>query len=63
MCTENGLILTSVAPEVINASTVLCIETVAILEAHKLNKKIFIALTGYESAIIRTGAGAAATCS
>jgi len=32
-----GEILTSVAPEVINASTELCIETGAILEAHKLN--------------------------
>ncbi|RAV22343.1 cytidine deaminase [Paenibacillus contaminans] len=40
ICTENGQILTSVAPEVINASTELCIETGAILEAHKLNTKI-----------------------
>lgn len=38
--TADGEILTSVAPEVINASTELCIETGAILEAHKLNKKI-----------------------
>ncbi|WP_010275893.1 cytidine deaminase [Paenibacillus senegalensis] len=38
--TDNGLILTSVAPEIINASTELCIETGAILEAHKLNVKI-----------------------
>ena len=40
MYTENGKILTSVAPEVINASTELCIETGAILEAHKLDTKI-----------------------
>jgi cytidine deaminase len=40
MYTEDGNILTSVAPEVINASTELCIETGAILEAHKLNSKI-----------------------
>ncbi|MGX1195953.1 cytidine deaminase [Metabacillus sp. SLBN-84] len=40
MYTNNGEILTSVAPEVINASTELCIETGAILEAHKLNTKI-----------------------
>ncbi|MFD1851526.1 cytidine deaminase [Oceanobacillus bengalensis] len=40
MYTANGAILTSVAPEVINASTELCIETGAILEAHKLNTKI-----------------------
>lgn len=40
MYTEGGKILTSVAPDVINASTELCIETGAILEAHKLNKKI-----------------------
>lgn len=40
MYTENGTILTSVAPEVINASTELCIETGAILEAHKLNTRI-----------------------
>ncbi|GGK08433.1 cytidine deaminase [Lentibacillus kapialis] len=40
MYTENGQILTSVSPDVINASTELCIETGAILEAHKLNKKI-----------------------
>lgn len=40
MYTEDGQILTSVAPDVINASTELCIETGAILEAHKLNKKI-----------------------
>lgn len=40
MYTEDGKILTSVAPEVINASTELCIETGAILEAHKLNTRI-----------------------
>lgn len=40
MHTTDGEMLTSVAPEVINASTELCIETGAILEAHKLNTKI-----------------------
>ncbi|MBG9982018.1 cytidine deaminase [Aerococcaceae bacterium DSM 111020] len=40
MFTNDGNILTSVAPEVINASTELCIETGAILEAHKLNTKV-----------------------
>ncbi|CDQ20337.1 cytidine deaminase [Halobacillus karajensis] len=40
MYTNEGEILTSVAPEVINASTELCIETGAILEAHKFNTKI-----------------------
>ncbi|SFK33660.1 cytidine deaminase [Halobacillus dabanensis] len=40
MHTSDGHILTSVAPEVINASTELCIETGAILEAHKLNTRI-----------------------
>jgi cytidine deaminase len=40
MALEDGTLLTSVAPEIINASTELCIETGAILEAHKLNKKI-----------------------
>ncbi|MFS1519486.1 cytidine deaminase [Bacillus sp. SCS-151] len=40
MYTEDGQILTSVSPEVINASTELCIETGAILEAHKLNAKV-----------------------
>lgn len=40
MFTEDGKVLTSVAPEVINAGTELCIETGAILEAHKLNTKI-----------------------
>jgi len=40
MYTEDGRILTSVSPDVINASTELCIETGAILEAHKLNEKV-----------------------
>ena len=40
MALEDGSILTSVAPDVINDSTILCMETGAILEAHKLNKKI-----------------------
>ncbi|MDX8363447.1 cytidine deaminase [Cytobacillus sp. IB215316] len=40
MYTEDGQILTSVAPEIVNASTELCIETGAILEAHKLNVKV-----------------------
>ena len=40
MYTETKDILTSIAPEVINASTELCIETGAILEAHKLNTKL-----------------------
>ncbi|MBG9456716.1 cytidine deaminase [Lysinibacillus sphaericus] len=40
MYTEDGQILTSVAPDVINASTELCMETGAILEAHKLNTKV-----------------------
>lgn len=38
--TSDGQVLTSVAPEVLNASTELCIETGAILEAHKLNTKV-----------------------
>ena len=37
MYTKSGEILTSVSPEIINASTELCIETGAILEAHKLD--------------------------
>lgn len=37
---EDGTILTSIAPEVINASTELCMETGSILEAHKLSNKI-----------------------
>ncbi|MDV2582391.1 cytidine deaminase [Alkalibacillus haloalkaliphilus] len=40
MYTEDGQILTSVSPDVINASTELCIETGAILEAHKLNTAV-----------------------
>ncbi|KOS63974.1 cytidine deaminase [Lysinibacillus sp. FJAT-14222] len=40
MYTEDDQILTSVAPDVINASTELCMETGAILEAHKLNTKV-----------------------
>lgn len=37
---DNGTILTSVAPGVIVASTELCMETGAILEAHKLNRPV-----------------------
>ena len=37
---EDGTIYTSVAPGVINASTELCMETGAILEAHKFQKKV-----------------------
>ncbi|MFD2923946.1 cytidine deaminase [Halobacillus naozhouensis] len=37
---EDGTILTSIAPEVINDSTNLCMETGSILEAHKLNKLV-----------------------
>lgn len=37
---EDGTILTSIAPEVIVASTELCMETGAILEAHKLSEKV-----------------------
>jgi len=40
MYTNNGHILTSVAPKVINASTELCMETGAICEAHKLNEVV-----------------------
>lgn len=40
MYTRDGIVLTSVAPEVINASTELCIETGAILEAHKINSPV-----------------------
>ena len=40
MYTETDDILTSISPEVINASTELCIETGAILEAHKLGTKV-----------------------
>lgn len=37
---EDGTIVTSVAPDIINASTELCMETGSILEAHKLSKKV-----------------------
>ncbi|MGW9103900.1 cytidine deaminase [Priestia megaterium] len=37
---ENGQIVISVAPEVINSSTELCMETGAICEAHKLGLKV-----------------------
>lgn len=37
---EDGTIYTSIAPEVINDTTNLCMETGAILEAHKFNKKV-----------------------
>ena len=40
MALEDGTILTSIAPEVIVASTELCMETGAILEAHKLGKRV-----------------------
>ncbi|WP_449354695.1 cytidine deaminase [Virgibacillus natechei] len=40
MALEDGTILTSIAPEVIVASTELCMETGAILEAHKLGEKV-----------------------
>lgn len=40
MYTEDGKILTSVAPDVTNASTELCMETDAILEAQKLNTRV-----------------------
>lgn len=40
MLTDQGSILTSVAPEVINDSTELCMETGGICEAHKLNEKV-----------------------
>lgn len=35
ICTEDGHYLISAAPEVLNASAELCIETGAICEAHK----------------------------
>ena len=38
--TEGDRYLISVAPEVLNASTELCIETGAICEAHKFNVKV-----------------------
>ncbi|MBX0358398.1 cytidine deaminase [Halobacillus sp. Nhm2S1] len=37
---EGGTILTSVAPDVINDAVNLCMETGAILEAHKRNMKV-----------------------
>ncbi|MEW4305579.1 cytidine deaminase [Rossellomorea marisflavi] len=40
MMTKGGRLLTSVAPEVINASTELCMETGAILEAHKFADEV-----------------------
>ncbi|MBW3111724.1 cytidine deaminase [Bacillus sp. MCCB 382] len=40
MHTKSGEILTSVSPEIINASSELCIETGAILEAHKLDTEV-----------------------
>jgi cytidine deaminase len=50
MHTEDGQILTSVSPEIINASTELCIETGAILEAHKIN-----AVVTHTICIVREG--------
>ena len=38
--TEQGHYFTSVSIETANASAVLCVETVAILEAHKYNEKV-----------------------
>ncbi|TCS93505.1 cytidine deaminase [Hazenella coriacea] len=40
MRTEEGVILTSVAPDAFNPSVEICIETGAICEAHKLNQAI-----------------------
>lgn len=40
MYTKDHQILTSVSPDILNASTELCIETGAILEAHKLNVSV-----------------------
>ncbi|WP_206920035.1 cytidine deaminase [Alicyclobacillus suci] len=40
MYTKGGRILTSIAPEVLGDATNLCIETGAILEAHKFNDKV-----------------------
>lgn len=37
---EDETVLTSVAPEVINDASNLCMETGSILEAHKLNKRV-----------------------
>ncbi|SES30446.1 cytidine deaminase [Salisediminibacterium halotolerans] len=38
--TESGAVFTSVAPGVVNSATELCIETGAILEAHKYNTAV-----------------------
>lgn len=40
MYTKNNQLLTSVSPDVVNASTELCMETGSILEAHKLNTSV-----------------------
>jgi cytidine deaminase len=40
MLTEDGEILTSIAPITFNPSTEISVETGAICEAHKINKKI-----------------------
>ncbi|MGG1594372.1 cytidine deaminase [Terribacillus saccharophilus] len=40
MRTSEGIILTSVAPEVLNAATELCMEVGSILEAHKLQSSV-----------------------
>lgn len=40
MYTKDNQILTSVSPDVLNASTELCMETGSILEAHKLNVSV-----------------------
>ena len=40
MYTKNNQILTSVSPDVLNASTELCMETGSILEAHKLDTPV-----------------------
>nr|WP_176467240.1 cytidine deaminase [Terribacillus saccharophilus] len=40
MRTSDGVILTSVAPEVLNAATELCMEVGSILEAHKMQTSV-----------------------
>jgi len=40
MYTDKGSILTSISPEVVNASTEICFEVGAICEAHKLGEKV-----------------------
>ena len=40
MYTKNNQILTSVSPDVLNASTELCMETGSLLEAHKLDTPV-----------------------